>query len=79
MQGEQYPISRQECSIQRIRDQEEVNAQIVNRLQAEVQAKKQYQFSKTVRQVNRDCLDQLVQVPHRQNRHPSLLLSIGYC
>ena len=40
-QSEQYPIAKQECTCQRIRDQVEINTQITHSLQAEEHAKKQ--------------------------------------
>ena len=47
MQNTHYPIPRQECASQRIRDQEEKDTQTSPRLQAEQQAKEQCQNFQT--------------------------------
>ena len=51
-QSEQYPIPRQECPSQRIREQKEMDAQITCRLQVEEQSKEQCQNFHTVSQAN---------------------------
>ena len=69
-QREQYPIPKQECPSQRIRDPVEMDAQIAHTLQAEEQAKEQCQSFQRDRQVS-----QLAEIPHRQNiQH----LKMGY-
>ena len=65
MQSEHYPIHRQECQSQRIRDQVEMDTQIGHRLQAEEQANEQYQFSQTVRKMVIDSVNQSPQASHR--------------
>ena len=49
-----------------------MDAQIAYRLQAEGEAKEQYENFQIVKQVNRDCVNHSAQDPHRLNRqHPS--------
>ena len=57
-----YHISRQECPIQRIRKQVEMDDQIAH---MEERVKEQYQSFQTLKQVDIDSINDSAQAPHR--------------
>ena len=50
-----------------------MDAQVAHRLQAEEQAKEQYQSFQTARQVDIDCTNHPALAPYRQNRQNPIL------